>query len=177
MTKTAKKSSNKDETKGETNLQSSISTPPSVDGKTESNESRTTSGLSSSTDDVKTKEEEDKQLAEWWTQLAERTTELHNWNRSCPANFSHQLLIVKAETARLKRKPLAAQRMFVRAIAGAKANEWTYHEVTTHITVLFVLVLIESCLFGGERHLHVNDMQNYYLHEKILKQLVCSLFH
>jgi hypothetical protein len=82
-----------------------------------------------STTTTATTEDDDKQITEWWRQLGDRMKEVDSWVTSCSDNFRHMSLLLAAETARLKKQPLRASRLYVQATDEAKKHSWTYHEV------------------------------------------------
>jgi hypothetical protein len=78
--------------------------------------------------DAKRTEDEDKQISEWWPIVDGAIANLNLWSSTCGENFHHMSLLVQAEAARWKRKPLTSLRLFGRAIEEAKRFEFNYHE-------------------------------------------------
>ncbi|MBD2579579.1 ATP-binding sensor histidine kinase [Oscillatoria sp. FACHB-1406] len=68
----------------------------------------------------------DRQL--YWDVLQQQQQHLKAWADSCPENFLHKYLLLSAEMAVISGKALEATDLYDRAIALAKANEYTQEE-------------------------------------------------
>jgi signal transduction histidine kinase len=64
------------------------------------------------------------QKSEYWQQLTINQQQMQIWSETCPDNFRHQYLLVKAEMARLLNDPLSAIDLYDEAIALAKSHEF-----------------------------------------------------
>lgn len=64
----------------------------------------------------------DAQQREYWQQLTKNQQQMEIWAKTCPENFKHQYLLIKAEMARLLDKPLLAIDLYDEAIELANTN-------------------------------------------------------
>ena len=68
------------------------------------------------------------QQQEYWTKLTTNQEQMKIWSESCPENFEHKYLLVKAEMARIKGLDLEAMELYDQAIASAAENKFIQNE-------------------------------------------------
>lgn len=64
------------------------------------------------------------QQLHYWAQLSRNQQQMQHWAETCPQNFLHQYLLVKAEIARLSDDVMSAIDLYDQAIAAAQSHEF-----------------------------------------------------